>query len=1162
LAKRENAFQQIMNDTLLLKRIFQNQLENEAIKKLEQQPFCLYAFRNNELVFWNNNNVVSSGNDSSLLNQTSLFYSNGVYLKKCYPFQNATHTIVALFPILYKYPFENQYLVSHLAADKNLSTDVLISQHKTKHAIFVKGLGENTAFYFEIKNTKPHEPDSITAWLLVTALTLSVVWFSLTAIELSRRKHPIIGFGLLVAVIVFVCCYVMVFGLPFQLSNTQLFSPSLYASSSVLSSLGNLLFYLLVSFWLLLFLLAQKGVATTNKIVQVVILFLTAVATGILCFMPLALIRSLVHDSKISFDVAHFYSINYYTIIGLITVLFIAAQTVLGLYYLNRLLRQNTHNNLQRVAHFVFSIAISFLFVDKSNLVQFGIGVGWVTAFLLLFNFILLQKANKYFSTLIIMLAAFVIVSVSVPLLYYTSQKHKEEHKSFAEHVANQRDNMTEFLFEDIANNIQRDKWLQNYLDSPHSNKRIPIDEHLTTSYLSGSLNHFYTKLLLFNKQNNPVYNSDTLSFDGVEKKLSKADSISPFLFHFEEQKTDEAYASLIPIKKDNDSFLGFVFLDLKLKSGKQETVYPELLQPENQHKENYPYAVYINNQLKTQSGNFNFPFTLNKQLLEGNLFQIDSEKSVVLIDHHRPLVEAITLISYLFGLAIFIALLLGSVYVLKQYLLGEKNQLLWTHFTLQKRIQYSMLSLVILAFVIIGIVTVNFFISQSKQGNKTKLQSEMVVADRSIQQYFLDTKVALNAYNFDKVTEGASFKNFINRLVEEHGIDINVYNKEGTLNATSQEGIYNKAILARLMIPNAFYKLSHGDHNSVIQEEKIGKLNYLSSYLAFQNEQGETVGYINIPFFSSQKELSYQISNIVVALIDLFAIIFLISGLFTVIITRWLTNKLQMIIDKFKGFNLQANELLVWPYKDEIGLLVNEYNKMVSKVEEQAHLLAKSERESAWREMAKQVAHEIKNPLTPMKLNVQYLQQAINNNNPNTPELVAKVSQSMIEQIDNLSHIASAFSDFAKMPEAAPEHLVLNSFLKNAIEIFKNNIEVHLSSPTNHLKVFIDKSQFLRVITNLIQNAFEAIPENRKGKITLELIEENGKALLKINDNGSGIPADVVEHIFSPYFTTKGSGTGLGLAMTKRIVEFWNGKIWFETSEEGTTFFIELPLA
>jgi signal transduction histidine kinase len=436
-------------------------------------------------------------------------------------------------------------------------------------------------------------------------------------------------------------------------------------------------------------------------------------------------------------------------------------------------------------------------------------------------------------------------------------------------------------------------------------------------------------------------------------------------------------------------------------------------------------------------------------------------------------------------------------------------------------------------------------------------------IVERSTLQYLKQENGLADNEQFSRVTRSPEFKYFITALATAQKIDINIFGASGILKVASQESIYDKILLARIIRPDAYFMLA-SNSQILIQEETIGRLSYLSCYVPVRDEEGKALGYINVPFFSSEKELNFQISNILVALINLYAFIFLLSTVLTIFITRWLTRTLSVVISRFERLSLTQNEPIDWPYEDEIGTLVAEYNKMVKKVEENAVLLAQSERESAWREMARQVAHEIKNPLTPMKLNIQYLQQAIKGNHPDVAGLAMKVSESLIEQIDNLSYIASEFSNFAKMPEAKPEDFDLNELLDRAVELYLNeeNVRVSLNRSNEQLAVHADKSQLLRVFTNLLENAVQAVPEERAGEILVSLQKDDGYVVISFADNGDGIPADVVERIFQPYFTTKSSGTGLGLAMTKKIIEFWRGSIWFDTEEgKGTTFFIRLPL-
>jgi nitrogen fixation/metabolism regulation signal transduction histidine kinase len=237
----------------------------------------------------------------------------------------------------------------------------------------------------------------------------------------------------------------------------------------------------------------------------------------------------------------------------------------------------------------------------------------------------------------------------------------------------------------------------------------------------------------------------------------------------------------------------------------------------------------------------------------------------------------------------------------------------------------------------------------------------------------------------------------------------------------------------------------------------------------------------------------------------------------------------------------------------------------MVEKLGESATALAKSEREGAWREMARQVAHEIKNPLTPMKLSIQYLQKAINSNQPNVKELSSNVANTLVEQIDHLSKIAADFSQFANIGITHVELFDLHDVIGSLKDLYQPNQQVELIWYPVLEKVMVnaDKTQMNRLFTNLFANAVEACHERSDCKIEVSEIIEGDIIRISIKDNGEGIAPEMQKRIFIPNFTTKSSGTGLGLAMCKGIVEQAKGKIWFETEEgKGTTFFIELNLA
>ena len=243
---------------------------------------------------------------------------------------------------------------------------------------------------------------------------------------------------------------------------------------------------------------------------------------------------------------------------------------------------------------------------------------------------------------------------------------------------------------------------------------------------------------------------------------------------------------------------------------------------------------------------------------------------------------------------------------------------------------------------------------------------------------------------------------------------------------------------------------------------------------------------------------------------------------------------------------------------------MVQEYNRKVAELQESAAQLAKSERESAWREMAKQVAHEIKNPLTPMKLSIQHMKRSIEVKDEDSQDKLNRVTASLIEQIDALTKIANEFSNFAKMPKAIEEEVNLGIVLENAYAVFSKSEEYQIefnNLTENNAIIWADKTLCLRVFNNLIKNALQAIPSNEEGLIKLFLTDEGDHYLVEVRDNGVGINDEQAKKIFVPYFTTKSTGTGLGLAMSQQIIENMNGKIYFKSKiTKGTSFFVSFP--
>jgi nitrogen fixation/metabolism regulation signal transduction histidine kinase len=290
----------------------------------------------------------------------------------------------------------------------------------------------------------------------------------------------------------------------------------------------------------------------------------------------------------------------------------------------------------------------------------------------------------------------------------------------------------------------------------------------------------------------------------------------------------------------------------------------------------------------------------------------------------------------------------------------------------------------------------------------------------------------------------------------------------------------------------------------------------------------------------------------------------FLLSIWLAFYLSRYITRSLATIAhhlsetsltEKNKKIDLVSNS-------SEIDRLIESYNKMIDELEESANKLAQSEREGAWREMAKQVAHEIKNPLTPMRLTVQSFEMRFNPEDPNIKQKVTDLSKTLIQQIDTMSAVATAFSNFASMPAQQNETLNVIDVINLTLEIFNENYIEYYPS-TKEIITKIDRTQLIRIVTNLVKNAIQAIPEEQENKkIIVSITKETNHAIIKVQDNGKGIAEEDFERVFEPKFTTKTSGMGLGLAIIKNIIENYNGSITFESKlNKGTTFKVILPI-
>lgn len=465
---------------------------------------------------------------------------------------------------------------------------------------------------------------------------------------------------------------------------------------------------------------------------------------------------------------------------------------------------------------------------------------------------------------------------------------------------------------------------------------------------------------------------------------------------------------------------------------------------------------------------------------------------------------------------------------------------------TLRDRIQISIIGLLIVSFFILGVITFYYIhnISSEYQKKEALVHSMSFFNELNKEDSVLSTDLILDKLLHDDDNSDAI---------------LYYYNKDGNLEVDPRRKIDTTSSLPfkNLDIESKLAKEKYEQNHYLINDK-----NLLYSIIPLKLGD-ESKGYIVSYYFNNDSVLAA--SDILSNFLNVYVLLFLVAGAIAIALANSISKPIEILGEKLEILNLsEKNGELKWDNKDEIGKLISIYNKTVKKLEESAKIITKIERDSAWKEMAKQVAHEIKNPLTPLKLNIQYLQGIVGTAPERAGDMVKQLAPGLIEQINNLDKIATEFSDFAKMPTASNEKVKLNEIVKVVHDFFRKreDLDIQLYVPINDLVVFADKNHIVSILNNILKNAIQAIPTDREGKIVIELYKEKDNAIIKVNDNGSGISDEMKNKVFSPNFTTKSSGTGLGLAISSNMIQAFNGKIYFDTIvDEGTTFFIEIPL-
>ncbi len=1162
---------------------------NSIYKQLRAENSQLFITKNDTLIFWSTTALSTQQfkyKDNS--NHAVIKGANGWYL--LYKQQRGSYTYQFAYLIKQQFAYRNQYLQNLFSEELNFLDEAIIVNTKIndKYTDIYSVSGQ---YLFSIQIFSLHKTTG--TWLLAIMLAL-LAYCILIAHVLIRyyiRIYPTVTTLVFFTVMIWVRATNTLYSVPHFIYSLKLFNPGIYASSIWFPSLGDLLIDSGIVFWYFILLENRKNhVRSTSRSTTLYDILFNAVICLFASNVVFTSIRSLTIDSQISFDITKIYNINAFTyyaiaacIIQLLTVYFISRN-------LTRALRKYKGNK-QQLALAGISLIVAFLLslwaFNSLNLIHLLGVLGLATTFVT-FKWLTprLNRFQQYFFVIVI-IASY----TSVSIWHWYNIREQDNRKLFAVKQISQNDITNDYFLRSIARKIKNDGFVKTYFQSPFINKN-QFEKRVRQLYFTGYLGKFDVQLLDYDSAGSHFKERNELSFNQANKLYEEqAEESFAEAFRYMQNSGDiKGYIGKFVIK-ENRNRIGYLFISLRPKLIQNENRFDEILMEgtssSRQKVSEYSYAVYKDKKLVYQSGDYAYSIinTWGESLNEFKLFD-ENNYSHLLYTNGQPLTvvvskpennisQVIGLFSFIFTcctvvlIMVLLLFILLNSQLLKRTVITNNSITGWIRNSLLKlmmmdqhqiilirtRIQTSIVFIVFTTLVFSSYFTIKFTVDKYNLRQTDRLMKKL-------------RNIVINVENErissldDQITQGET-EAFINQIADFYDTDIILYNPKGEVKASSISKLYDEHIVGTTMHPLAYFHLNQLRESQYSQNEKIGTLIFQAAYAPIFNSRSEVMGYLQLPYFSKQVDLLNEISSVIIGFINLYVLLFIIIVVIAYWVSRNISYPLTLIQQRLSNTSLGAsNEPIVWQRDDEIGELVKQYNSMILQLDESARKLAETERQGAWREIARQIAHEIKNPLTPMKLSIQHLQRAYANQDENIGEKIKRTSNLLIAQIDILSELANEFSSFAKMPAPSYENINVHLTLSQLVDLYSQGNEHHITlhCPT-HLYLSFDTGYFNRAISNLIKNALQAMPDGEIGEVQVEAIESGNDIKIFVKDNASGMTEEQASKIFVPYFSTKVSGMGLGLPIVKNMIESGGGSITFTTKlGVGTEFCITLP--
>ena len=1126
-----------------------------------QKKIDYYILQNDSTVFWTSNDlnpkIVKSNKGITKTN-------NGLYMTPTRIVEELK--IISAIKIQAQYPYENESLKNEFLEEIRLPQELTIQFNPEKGTSIYNSQKE---YLFSVhptgeKNTTPAQELSIFLFCILGIYALLRASFKLFW---QIKSLYIRYFSYLV--LLGTLFYWSLVQHPFYFfSSFELYDSLIYASSEFLfPHLGQ---------WLLNLLFISLFIEWTLRFIDKLPLFFTTSSYILLNIFGVSIsiiFKNSIVNSTIPMEIEQLFSLNKYSFITLLGIsilfylYFISAKKIIT-QLKKKLLRAN-----QAVLLWFFTsilvLIISIFYFEHPYFIGLWLTILNGSIFYVAYTF----NGNYTFGLGIMIITIFSFYG-ALMLSEYNLRNEYQTREIYAYELASEYDPNVELEYIKTQTTIKESEYIKSVVYNPEGINVSEFKTELENTIYDDFWERYEIEFFLFDSKFDPLINYENAKiadYSTLQKKIEihgKPTEIVDGIYFVEDYFDQMSYISKEKITT-NDSVIAYLFATYKSKRIPEQIGFPRLLINKKakvfEELENYSMAKYRLGKLVTRYNNYNYPLDENAFLnsfkkeqgfveddeISHYIYKSDGINTLVLSKPKLTKLSVLTSFSYLFT---FFGILLLFPTIIE----NRKNKKQSKRFNLSFKIQLVLISLVVVSLLVFGLVSGSFVKSQYTTYTNENIQERIYSVNTEVQQKLGEKE------ELDRITLGNYMEYILQKFSRVFVTDINLYDLKGSLLASSQPKIYKMGLITSQMDPLAYKELNFNKRSEYIHNENIGKLNYLSAYIPFINRNGKLLAYLNLQYFAKQNEYENQISSFLVALINLAVLLIVSTIVIAIFVTNWITTPLKLIQRSFSSVELgKTTQPINYSGDDEIGAMVREYNTKLSELEMKAIQLAKSERESAWREMAKQVAHEIKNPLTPMKLRLQHFERSFDPTDASAKEKLRKNTASLIEQINTLTNIANEFSNFAKMPKPNEEKLDLIPLIESCIILFKDiqNIDLTLETELTEAIVLADKNLMLRVFNNLIKNSIQAIPENKQGNILIKLSEKENTIHVNVKDNGIGIPVNEQSKIFVPNFTTKSTGTGLGLAMVKQIIENHNGSVWFETEENiGTVFNVNIP--